>query len=70
MDSKLYKLGFLDQEVMTRRELQFLQNQLICNNCKPERAKTVCNKYILYPAIHREIDYGQYNCKPNIRYIF
>ena len=71
MDSKLYKLGFLDKEIITRRELQFpLENQIVCNNCKTERAKTVCNKYTLYPAISRHVDYGEYKCPTTIRYIF
>ena len=71
MDSKLYKLGFIDKQVIERRELQFpLENQLVCNNCKVERAKTVCNQYTLYPAIHRKVDYGEYKCPPFTRYIF
>lgn len=71
MDSKLYKLGFIDKDVMMKRERQYpLSNQIICNNCKTDKAKTDCNQYTLYPAIHRKWDYGPYNCPPYIRYIF
>ncbi len=71
MDSKLYKLGFLDNDTMMRRDIQYpLSNQIISNNCKSDKAKTTCNQYTLYPAIHRKWDYGPYTCPPNVRYIF
>ncbi len=71
MDSKLYKLGFIDQDIMMRRDLQYpLYNQLVSNNCKSDNGKKTCNNYTLYPAIHRKWDYGSYTCPPSIRYIF
>lgn len=71
MDSKLYKLGYIDKEVMLKREKQYpLSSQIICNNCKSDKEKINCNQYTLYPAIQRKWDYGPYKCKPYIRYIF
>ncbi len=71
MDSKLYKLGFIDKETMLKRDLQYpLRNQIVCNNCNTEKAKTTCNEFTLYPAIHRKLEYGSYECPPKIRYIF
>ena len=71
MDSKLYKLGFLDNDTMMRRDIQYpLSNQIVSNICKSDKAKTTCNQYTLYPAIHRKWDYGTYTCHPNVRYIF
>lgn len=70
MDSKLYKLGFIDKEMLMRRDQQALPNHLISSNCSSEKGKSTCNQYTLYPAIHRKWEYGSYTCKPNIRYIF
>ena len=70
MSSKFYKLGYLDHEMMLRRDLQYpLTSQVVLNNCCSEKAKTTCNKYTLYPAIHRKWDYGPYTCPTNIRLI-
>ena len=70
MDSKLYKLGFIDKDMLKNRELQKLPNHIVSSNCKSEKGNTTCNQYTLYPAIHRRWDYGPYKCQPNIRYIF